>query len=186
MRPMSRWGRAKHKRNIRHNMDKKELIANYYTKSAEQMRAYACKVLGNMSDAEDAVQDCFLRLLRMREEIIPASLPALSYRMLRNLLCDHCRWKRAKADAYSYMEQLSLTGDDVESAVSANDLMGHLRQGMSHLPEKCRQVYRLSIEDDKKVSEIALTLDFNYKSTEYCLGKARAYMRSYLRKCMMA
>ena len=42
----------------------------------------------------------------------------------------------------------------------------------------------MNIEEDKKVSEIAKTLDMKYKTVEYKLYFARKDIRQYMRKAL--
>lgn len=165
-------------------MGNRDVLEKYYIENAESMRGYAWKALGNTADAEDAVQDCFVRLLKIREDILPVSLPALSYKVLINLINDRGRWQRVKREAESYALYHAERCEDMEALISAGDLMRHYEEGISGMPEKYRKIYRLSVEEDKKVGEIAEMLGYEYKATEYCLWKARTTMRRHLRKCL--
>lgn len=161
-------------------------IAQYYAANADRMRLYALKATGNHADAEDAVQDCFVQLLRIGNSIIPAGMPALAYKILRNIIYDRMRWLRIKKEAESYIGYAMEKMSGIESDINANDLARHLEIGISTMPEKYQTIYRLSVEEDKKVAEIAYLLGNDYKNTEYCLGKARQRMREYVRALAIA
>lgn len=161
-------------------------IAQYYAANADRMRLYALKAMGNYADAEDAVQDCFVQLLRIGHNIIPASLPALAHKILRNIIYDRLRWLRIKREAESYMGYAMEKAGGIEAKINANDLVRHLEIGISTMPEKYQTIYRMSVEEEKKVAEIAYLLGNDYKNTEYCLGKARQRMREYVRSLAVA
>lgn len=161
-------------------------IAQYYAANADRMRLYALKAMGNYADAEDAVQDCFVQLLRIGHDIIPASLHALAYKILRNIIYGRMRWIRIKREAESYIGYTVERMGSIEPNIHANDLARHLEIGISTMPEKYQTIYRLSVEEDKKVAEIAYLLGNDYKNTEYCLGKARQIMRKYVRALALA
>ena len=69
-------------------MDNYEILSDYYQKNINEMRAFATKFVKNDCIAEDIVQDCFVRMLNIKELIIERSLPALVHKTLRNMCFD--------------------------------------------------------------------------------------------------
>jgi len=45
-------------------MNDSKWLAEQFEENREYLRAVACRMLGSMAEAEDAVQDCWLRLSR--------------------------------------------------------------------------------------------------------------------------
>jgi RNA polymerase sigma-70 factor (ECF subfamily) len=72
----------------------------------------------------------------------------------------------------------------MESVFSVRDLEERLERGLARIPENCREIYRLHVYGDMKVSEISEQLGENYKSVEYRLGTARREMRRYMAAAM--
>ena len=68
----------------------------------------------------------------------------------------------------------------MESVFSAHEIMEQLEHGIAHLPENCRNIYRLHIYNGMKVGEISKELGEGYKSVEHRLGTARKVMREQL------
>ena len=52
---------------------------------------------------------------------------------------------------------------------------------MIHIPEHCRNIYRMHILGGMRVSEISEQTGEKYKTVENRLGLARKQMRNYLR-----
>ena len=163
-------------------MNKHTLITNYYIAHRDELLAYAVSRLGDSRQAEDIVQDVFLRLLTSDKMLSEVTLPALVFAMTRNLVYDYFRHHTAVEQYEHYIKGVcsELTID--ESILSAREVMEQLEQGLARLPENCREIYRMHIYDGMKVGEISRELGEGYKSVEHRLGSARKAMRQYLRK----
>ena len=163
-------------------MTKHTLISNYYIAHRDELLAYVCSRLGDSCQAEDIVQNVFLRLLTSDKLISEVTLPALVFAMTRNLVYDYYRHHTAVEQYEHYIKGVcsELTSD--ESILSAREVMEQLEQGLARLPENCREIYRLHIYDGMKVGEISRELGEGYKSVEHRLGAARKAMRHYLRR----
>ena len=57
---------------------KKQLVAEAYSLYREKLVAYAYKRIHDMEDAEDAVQDAFIRILNMGEMVWAATIRNLA------------------------------------------------------------------------------------------------------------
>ena len=163
-------------------MSNQTLITNYYISHRDELLAYVCSRLGDSCQAEDIVQNVFLRLLTSDKLISEVTLPALVFAMTRNLVYDYYRHHTAVEQYEHYIKGVcsELTSD--ESILSAREVMEQLEQGLARLPENCREIYRLHIYDGLKVNEISQQLGEGYKSVEHRLGAARKAMRHYLRR----
>ena len=163
-------------------MTKHTLITNYYIAHRDELLAYAVSRLGDSCQAEDIVQNVFLRLLTSDKVISAVTLPALVFAMTRNQVYDYFRHHTAVEQYEHYIKGVcsELTSD--ESILSAREVMEQLEQGLARLPENCREIYRMHIYDGMKVGEISRELGEGYKSVEHRLGAARKAMRQYLQK----
>ena len=66
---------------------------------------------------------------------------------------------------------------EIESIISARQLMERMERTLARLPEACGRIYRLHIYDGLKVSDIAQQLELPYKQVENRLGQARKAVR---------
>ena len=69
-------------------MSNNQLITNYYITHRDELLAYASSRLGGRAEAEDVVQNVFLRLLTSTKLITEVTLPALVYTTARNMIFD--------------------------------------------------------------------------------------------------
>ena len=138
--------------------------------------------LGGSDEAEDIVQNVFLRLLTSDKLITEITLPALVYTMTRHLITDYFR-RHTTFEQYEHsIKGVCSEAITMESVFSAKEIIERLERGLARLPQKCREVYRLHIYEGMKVSEISQQLGENYKSVEHRLGFARKSIRQYLRQ----
>ena len=162
-------------------MNKKKLISHYYSLHRDELLAYASTRLGDLAEAEDLVQNTFLRILTTDKMLTEQTLPALAYTICRNLVNDHYR-RRAFRYEYEHYIQGSNEGKvSMESVFFAADIIERMEQGMARIPENCRHIYRMHILDGMRVGEISEQTGEKYKTVENRLGLARRQMRSYLR-----
>ena len=156
------------------------LLINYYRAHRDELLAFVSSRLRGGEEAEDIVQDVFLRLLTADRMITEVTLPALVYTTARNLIIDYYR-RRHTFEAYEhYLKNTDETADFAESILSVREITEQLERGLVRLPESCRKVYRLHIYGGMKVSEISQHLGEAYKSVEHRLGIARKAVRQAL------
>jgi len=162
-------------------MNKNTLISNYYSCHRSELLAYASARLGDSGEAEDVVQNTYLRILTTNKMLTEQTLPALVFTVCRNLVNDHFR-RRASRHEYEHYLQSGDTGKtSMESVFFAADIIEQMERGLARIPENCRTIYRMHILGGMRVSEISAETGENYKAVENRLGLARREMRHYLR-----
>lgn len=158
------------------------VIETYYIAHRDELLAFVSSRLGGNDEAEDIVQNVFLRLLTSDKLITEITLPALVYTMTRHLITDYFRRHTTFEQYEHYIKGVCSEAITMESVFSAKEIMERLERGLARLPQKCREIYRLHIYEGMKVSEISQQLGENYKSVEHRLGFARKSIRQYLRR----
>ena len=162
-------------------MNKNLTLTNYYVTHRDELLAYVSSRLGNSVEAEDLVQNVFLRLLTSDKMITDVTLPSLIYTITRNLIADYYR-RRTHFEAYEhYLKNTDSIDESAESILSVRDITEQLERGLARVPENCREIYRLHIYGGMKVAEISERLGEGYKSVEHRLGAARKLVRQQLR-----
>lgn len=161
-------------------MNNHQLIANFYITHRGELLNYISTRLSGRADAEDVVQNVFLRLLNSTKLITEQTLPALVYTIARNMTIDINRRYAYINDYEHYIRYTCSQEISADSVYSMHDIIEQLERGLARLPENFREVYRLHVYDGMKVSEISEYLGDNYKNVEYRLGTARKVVRNYL------
>ena len=154
-----------------------QIVSDYYTYHRDELLAFVSSRLGGSSEAEDLVQNVFLRLLTSNKMLSEVTLPALVYTIAQRIIIDYYR-RRTTFDEYEhYLRNTDEMDDSAESVLSIREITEQLERGLARVPENCREVYRLHIYGGMKVAEISKTLGEDYKSIEYRLGTARKAVR---------
>ena len=162
-------------------MNNQLILTNYYVTHRDELLAYVSSRLGHSAEAEDLVQNVFLRLLTSDKMITEITLPALVYTTARNLIADFYR-RRTLFETYEhYLKNTDSIDESAESVLSIRDITEQLERGLARVPENCREIYRLHIYGGMKVAEISQCLGEGYKSVEHRLGTARKLVRQQLR-----
>ena len=156
------------------------LIETYYRDHRDELLAFVSSRLGGAVEAEDIVQNVFLRLLTTDKMITEITLPALTYTIARNLISDYYRRRNTYEQFEHYIKRSSDDYSSMESVFSAKELTELLERGLARIPENFREIYRMHIYGGMKVGEISQTLGEGYKSVEHRLGVARKALRSFL------
>ena len=169
-------------------MNNNQLLSNYYSMHRDELVSFIAVRTVDAIEAEDIVQDIFLRLLRGQQLITPQTLPSLLHTMARHAVCDYYRRRHVHEEYEHYIQtsdfSCQTSDDSVESVFSAQQLMERMERSLARLPKACCEIYRLHIYDGMKVSDIAQELSLPYKQVENRLGQARKAVRQQLRKCV--
>ncbi len=164
-------------------MTNNQLISNYYSKHRDELVSFIAVRTLNGVEAEDMVQDIFLRLLHGHHLINTETLSSLVYTMARHSISDYYRRCRVK-DEYEHYIKGEDSKIEIESVISATQLMERMERSLARLPKACCDIYRLHIYDGMKVGTIAQELALPYKQVENRLGQARKFVRQQLRNCV--
>lgn len=162
--------------------DNRTIVADYYQAHWTNVVAYVEGRIRDRAEAEDIVQELFLKLLCPDRLLSEITLPALVYTMARNAATD---WWRVR----NLRRQTALT-DTLTSPynpanyVAYGETLTAYERGLTHLKATDRKILRLNIEQKKPVSEISLLTGLAYKQAEYRLGVARKQIRQYMRKAV--
>ncbi len=163
---------------------KEEALAALVEQYANTLYRVAFSVLRNASDAEDAVQEAFLRVLRHRdtiEEIRDHRVWLI--RIVWNIVLD--RKRRAKTrpetdDVSELARVLPANGLTAEQRASAAQHHAHVLACVDQLPAKEREVLMLSAFEELTSVEIASVLDVTESSVRSRLYRARNLMAELL------
>lgn len=163
-------------------MNNNQLLSNYYSLHRDELVSYIAMRIADTDEAEDSVQDIFLHLLRGHQLITPQTLPALVYTMARHEVADYYRKRRVREEYEQYLRNNEHSAE-IETLVSAHQLMEHMEHSLARLPWSAARIYRLYIYDGLKVGDIAKVLELPYKQVENHLGQARKHVRAHMRQC---
>ena len=144
----------------------------------------AFSVLRNPADAEDAVQEAFLRVLRHRDTLGEVRDQRVwLIRIVWNIVLD--RKRRAKTrpetdDVEELARVLPSSGLSAEQVAAAAQHHAHVLACVEQLPQREREVIQLSAFEELSSVEIAAVLGISESSVRSRLFRARNLMAGLL------
>lgn len=142
---------------------------------------YATQLLKDPSAAEEIVQELFVRLWEKRKDInIETSVKNYLFRAVKNHCLNHVRHSKIKDEYFRIIqsEQNIFSEEDFESQT---ELMQKIDESIASLPEKRREIFRLSRQEGLKYKEIAAKLNVSIKTVETQMGFAIKSLREMLK-----
>jgi len=161
-----------------------ETVAALVSQYAGTLYRVAYSVVRNASDAEDAVQEAFLRVLRHRDTLGEVRDQRVwLIRIVWNVVLD--RKRRAKTrpetdDVAELARVLPCGGLSAEEIAAAAEHHAQVLACVNKLPSKEREVLHLSAFEELSSVEIAQVLGITESSVRSRLFRARNLMASLL------
>ena len=148
----------------------------FYTSHARGLWAYVYRVTGNASDADDVVQEAFLRMLRAGPETSDAvERRRYLYRVASNLIVD--RWRQHKRDDAVERAQTD-AARAAEPAMPPAD--ADVAKTFAQLNARERALLWLAYVEGENHDEIAAALGVGARSVRVLLFRAKRRLRDLL------
>lgn len=168
----------------RNSTDALDRISAFATEHSALLFRVAFSVLRNASDAEDVVQETFLRVLKQERKLESIENPRVwLIRIAWNLALDRKRRLRS-TPMTEESEELMLNHASpeatAENSLGAAQGCARILRMMEQLPRKEREVLRLSALEELGTAEIAAVLQTTESSVRSCLFRARQRLRERL------
>ncbi|MCB0466354.1 MAG: RNA polymerase sigma factor [Aequorivita sp.] len=161
-------------------MDKTEFIA-LVMPFKDKLYRLAKRILVSKDEAEDAVQEVFLKLWNGKESIENYKNPeAFAITMTKNYCLD--RLKSKQASNLKIVHSNYQTSENIEKKIEANDGVEMVFRIMETLPEQQKIVLQLRDVEQFEFSEIAKMLDSNETAIRVALSRARKTVRDAMIK----
>jgi RNA polymerase sigma-70 factor, ECF subfamily len=146
-----------------------------YEQTCGSLRAYVAKSLGNITLADDIVQEVYLRLLRLPSAPPAEEAKPYLFRIAANLMIDH--WRRHQREA----KAMSIT-EGPESVNPDPSMRLDLDRVFVQLNPRERQLMWLAYVECATHREIGETLSLSAKSIRVLLFRARQKLARLLRE----
>ena len=145
---------------------------------------YAFRILRNQEEAEDAVQDVFIKLWNLGNKLDEyKSIGALATTMIKNLCIDQLR-KRKHLSREDYMQK-EIQNSDIESPHELMESMESsniIYQIINKLPELYRDLIKLREIEGLSYEEIVEKSGQNINTLRVTISRARKMIREEFNK----
>src|SRR3982751_3777448 len=157
-----------------------QLFEKLFKEHYEALSNYAFSILRNKDDAEDIVQDVFIKLWQNSPDVIHT--PQVKFYLLtavKNGCISFLRKQAGKIFVQPDNLQVSISEETRDHTIDPAKLVG---EAISLLPAQCAVIFKMSRFGKLTYGQIAQELGISVKTVENQVGKALRIMREYARK----
>jgi RNA polymerase sigma factor (sigma-70 family) len=159
------------------------LIDDLYRQESVALRHYVRRMVRSNSDAEDIVQESFIRLWRALSCGAIQSARAVLFKTGRNLALNHLRNDRVRNSdtARAAMDDaFARRIATAEEELIASEEAAACRHLMDGLPLRCREAFVLRVVDELSYKEMSEQMQLSISTIEKHIGKGKDICRSRL------
>ena len=152
---------------------KKNLVKEWFKKLEKPLMIYAFQIVHDREEAQDLVQDAFLRFFKQEDKILEPK--AWLYKTLRNLSISFLR-KNGRLQRTTDEDQLDFLDSmnrPVESILVKNlekdEALNRVRHAISLLPKESAEIIQLKFDQQKSYIEISQITGLSVSNVGYKL-----------------
>ena len=154
-----------------------------FRKFSPRLEAFAQKYTNDTNEAEDIVQDVFLKLWDKQVFRLPENdLKRILYVSVRNACLDYLRRMNIEQEVIDH-RALQLKLDELDFFEASDelfmreDLLELLMKKIAELPERSQEIFRMSYIEGLKAAEIAERLNLSVRTVENLLYRSLLHLR---------
>ncbi len=146
---------------------------------SRKLYALAWRILNHREEAEDAVQEVFIRIWKMGEKVREYdSVEALAATMLKNHCIDLLRSRKRRISGEAVLQAVPVPSDpspsDILEGKESGEIIGML---IGQLPENGRQALNMRELEGLTYEEIAERTGQNVNALRVTVSRARKWLR---------
>jgi len=154
----------------------KEHYENVFNAHSESIRNYIYYKCGDLQQAEDIVQDAFVKLWNNCAKVIFEKAKSYLFTIANNAFLNEVAHKKVIANHQKLNLKIS-TNETPQFLMEEKEFMVKLKNAIESLPEKQREVFLMSRIDKKKYSEISDIIGISVKAVEKRMSQALVVLR---------
>ncbi len=152
-----------------------------------RLMAFIIKFIPDKVEAEDVIQDAFLKLWLKRKEIKEDTFHSYLFTMVRNVCLNHIKHQKVTSN-YKLTLERRIKGEELYYAdffsdpfhqTIFNELRGVIEGIMNNFPEQTKNVFYLSRFKGMKNTEIAARLNITLRTVEKHNTKALQLLKDH-------
>jgi RNA polymerase sigma factor (sigma-70 family) len=140
-----------------------------------RLRRFVRGRVATREDAEDVIQEAYLRVLRYSADHAVESQERLLFSAAKNLAVDSRRRRYVRtrtATDYAVLESCTQTWPDAHEVVYASQRLNKVELAVAQLPPRCREVFLIHRLDGLSYSQIAVQLGISVSAVEKHMARA--------------
>ena len=140
-----------------------------------RLRRYVRARVASREDAEDVIQEAYLRVLRYSAEHQVQSQERLLFSAAKNLAVDARRRRSSRertATDYAVLEACTQTWPAADEVVYASQRLKSVQAAVEQLPPRCREVFLHNRVDGLSYTQVAGHLGISVSAVEKHMARA--------------
>ena len=152
----------------------------FYTEHALALRNFLYYKFGDADQADDVLQESFIRLWKNCAKVTLESAKGFLYKIATNLSISVKRSEKVKLKYEERMVQSGLDHESPEFRILEKEFLEKLTNAISILPDKQREVFLMNRVEKKTYKEIAELSGVSVKAIEKSMHKALLKLRAQI------
>jgi len=146
------------------------------------LQPFAVKLTRSTQAAEEVLQEVFLKIWAHRSKLAELDNPkAYIIRIVSNESINYLRLLVKDHRLFEAMKQLPAAGySSPEQTLAYRETERLIQEAVDQLPAGCQQIYRLSRDENKRIPEIASSLNLSDSTVKNQLVKALKIIRLHI------
>jgi RNA polymerase sigma factor (sigma-70 family) len=167
------------------NPREESIVARSYEEYYQTILKYITYRINHKYEAEDLVQDVFIRLLDYKQMLREDTVKYFLFTIARNIVTDYIRRYYKKQEVTSYMYDIVVTtSNETEENLIVQDLLSLERNHLQTFPAQRKIIYSLSRFGGQTTDDISDKMNLSRRTVENHLLLGRKCMRAYIRQCI--
>jgi RNA polymerase sigma factor (sigma-70 family) len=140
-----------------------------------KLRRYVRPRVGSRDDAEDVIQEAYLRVLRYSVDHGVEDMERLLFSAAKNLAVDSIRRRRTRdktATSYAALEADTQSWPALDEQVYLQQRLSSVEAAVAVLPERCREVFLMHRVESLSYSQIAARCGISVSAVEKNIARA--------------
>lgn len=165
---------------LKNSICNEEIYESFFHTHARMLRNYIYYKFGDEDQAEDVVQETFVKLWNNCGKVPLEKAKSYIYTVATNLSASIKRHDKVKLkyEAHFISEQKDRTNESPEFLTLEKEFMEKLNKAISTLPERQREAFLLNRIEKKTYNEIAEIMEVSVKAIEKLIHKALLKLRN--------
>ncbi len=149
-----------------------------YNRYGLKIHQFACSYLKSEQDAEDLVQEVFLKLWNKREKMDSTqNIRAFIFKIAVNIIYDFIRRKNTGQAFLEFLAGDQFWYDTTWHEVVFDDMLSQIRRLVQQMPEQRQKIFIMSKEKGLDNDKIAEKLNLSKRTVENQLYRATSFLK---------